>query len=501
LSDFNYTLIIVYFILLGFLSIYGSHRYYLAYLFIKTLNSDKFPKQKFKLLPPITIQLPIFNEMYVVKRLIDSVVKTDYPKELLEIQVLDDSTDETIEIAKARVQYYKDQGYDIKYIHRTDRRGFKAGALEEGMAKAKGEFIAVFDADFLPTPSFINETIHYFTDPKIGMIQMRWGHVNREYSLLTKLQAIFLDGHFVIEHTARNRTGRFFNFNGTAGIWRKETITDAGGWQHDTLTEDLDLSYRAQMKGWQFVYLPMHEVPAELPVDIIAFKSQQHRWAKGSIQTAKKLLWMIFKSDYPLKVKVESVFHLAGNVNYLVMIPFSLLILPLIIVRTNLDWSRWLVIDIPLFLLATTSISAFYLLSQKYICSTWKSTFKYLPFLMGLGIGLSVNNSVAVLEALFNYKTEFIRTPKFGVGNSEEDWTKKKYRAKMKLLIPSIELILGIYFSIAVYIAFINHMWFVLPFLVLFQYGFLFIALLSFKSLIETSLKRRRLLKADSLKV
>jgi len=459
------------------------------------------PKSKFKSLPHVTIQLPIFNEMYVVKRLIDSVIKTDYPRDLLEIQVLDDSTDETIEIAKERVEYYRSRGFDIKYMHRTNRSGFKAGALEEGMAKAKGEFIAVFDADFMPTSSFIHKTIHYFTDPKIGMIQMRWGHVNRDYSLLTKLQAIFLDGHFVIEHTARNRTGRFFNFNGTAGIWRKETITDSGGWQHDTLTEDLDLSYRAQMKGWQFVYLPMHEVPAELPVDIIAFKSQQHRWAKGSIQTAKKLLWTIFKSDYSFKIKVESVFHLAGNVNYLVMIPFSLLILPLIIIRTNLDWNRWLIIDIPLFLLATTSISAFYLLSQKYISPSWKTTFKYLPFLMGLGIGLSVNNSVAVLEALFNYKTEFVRTPKFGVGNSGEDWTKKKYRAKIKLLIPSIELILGAYFSIAVYIGFINHMWFVLPFLVLFQYGFLFIALLSFKSLIETSLKRRKLLKAGSLKI
>jgi len=500
LTDFNYTLIIVYFVLLAFLSIYGTHRYYLAFLFVKTLEKRKAPEKKFEQLPAVTIQLPLYNEMYVVERLIDSVVKTDYPRDLLEIQVLDDSTDETVEIVRARVDKYKKQGIDIKHIHRTNRRGFKAGALEEGMAVAGGEYIAVFDADFIPTPSFLKKTIHYFTDPDIGMIQMRWGHVNRDYSLLTKLQAIFLDGHFVIEHTARNRTGRFFNFNGTAGIWRKKTITDAGGWQHDTLTEDLDLSYRAQMKGWKFVYLPMHEVPAELPVDIIAFKSQQHRWAKGSIQTAKKLLGRIFRSDYPLKVKIESVFHLAGNVNYLVMIPFSLLILPLIIIRTELDWSKWLIVDIPLFLLATTSISAFYLLSQKYIFPAWKNTFKYLPFLMGLGIGLSVNNSVAVLEALFGHESEFVRTPKFGVEGGKDDWTKKKYRAKRKFLIPAIELILGIYFSIAVYIAFINHMWLVLPFLVLFQYGYLFIALLSIKSLIESSLKRRKLLKISSQK-
>ena len=500
MNDFNYTLIILYFVLLAFLSIYGSHRYYLAFLFVKTLDKEITPDKEFEKLPPVTIQLPLFNEMYVVERLIDSVVKTDYPKNLLEIQVLDDSTDETVEIVKARVKKYMDEGYDIKHIHRTNRSGFKAGALEEGMATAKGEFIAVFDADFIPTPSFLKRTVHYFTNPKIGMIQMRWGHVNRDYSLLTKLQAIFLDGHFVIEHTARNRTGRFFNFNGTAGIWRKETIINAGGWQHDTLTEDLDLSYRAQMKGWNFIYLPMYEVPAELPVDIIAFKSQQHRWAKGSIQTAKKLLGRIFRSDYPLKVKIEAVFHLAGNVNYLVMIPFSLLILPLIIVRTELDWNRWLIIDIPLFLLATTSISAFYLLSQKYIFQSWKSTFKYLPFLMGLGIGLSVNNSVAVIEALFGHESEFVRTPKFGVEMGHEDWTKKKYRAKRKLLIPSIELILGIYFTIAVYIAFINHMWLVLPFLILFQYGYLFIALLSIKSIIESSLKRRKLLKISSQK-
>ncbi|MEN8223076.1 MAG: glycosyltransferase [Acidobacteriota bacterium] len=500
MNDFNYTLIIIYFVLLAFLSIYGSHRYYLAFLFMKTLDNKRKPGKEFEKLPPVTIQLPLFNEMYVVERLIDSVVKTEYPKDLLEIQVLDDSTDETVEIVKARVEKYQKEGFDIKHIHRTNRQGFKAGALEEGMAVAKGEYIAVFDADFIPTPSFLKKTVHYFTDPKIGMIQMRWGHVNREYSLLTKLQAIFLDGHFVIEHTARNRTGRFFNFNGTAGIWRKETIIDAGGWQHDTLTEDLDLSYRAQMKGWEFVYLPMYEVPAELPVDIIAFKSQQHRWAKGSIQTAKKLLGRIFRSDYPLKVKIEAIFHLAGNINYLVMIPFSLLILPLIIVRTELDWNKWLIIDIPLFLLATTSISAFYLLSQKYIFPSWKNTFKYLPFLMGLGIGLSVNNSVAVIEALFGHESEFVRTPKFGVEDVGENWTKKKYRAKKKLLIPSIELILGIYFSIAVYIAFINHMWLVLPFLLLFLYGYLFIAFLSIKSLVEASLKRRKLPKVSSQK-
>ncbi len=498
MGTYNYSLIILYFVLLGFLSIYGGHRYFLAYLFIKNFKGARNPKKKFDKLPFVTIQLPVYNEMYVIARLIDSVIKLDYPKDKFEVQVLDDSTDETCSIAKNKTEHYKALGFNIEYIHRDDRTGFKAGALEKGMKSAKGEFIAVFDADFIPDPQFINKTIHYFSDEKIGMVQTRWGHVNKNFSILTKLQAIFLDGHFVIEHTARNYSERFFNFNGTAGIWRKKTIADAGGWQHDTLTEDLDLSYRAQMKGWKFLYLPMFEIPAELPVDIIAFKSQQHRWAKGSIQTAKKLLLKIFRSDFPLKVKIESVFHLAGNINYLIMIPFSLMILPLIIIRTELDWTKWLIIDIPLFLLATTSISAFYLLSQKAINKDWKTTIKYLPLLMGLGIGLSVNNTFAVLEALFNHQTDFIRTPKFGIGNESEDWSKKKYRANKNTLIPIIEFILAIYFSIAVYIGFINGMWLVLPFLVLFQYGYLFISFLSFKTLFGTFLKKRKLARKHS---
>lgn len=492
MGTYNLSLILVYFVLLGFLSIYGGHRYFLAYIFLKNFKGARSPEKMFRKLPFVTVQLPVFNEMYVVSRLIESVVNLDYPKDRFEVQVLDDSTDETCEIASRKVRFYKEKGFNIEYLHRGNRKGFKAGALEEGMKKSKGEFIAVFDADFIPDPLFIKKTIHYFTDPKIGMVQTRWGHVNKNYSVLTRLQAIFLDGHFVIEHTARNSTNRFFNFNGTAGIWRKKTIKDAGGWQHDTLTEDLDLSYRAQLKDWKFIYLPMFEIPAELPVDIIAFKNQQHRWAKGSIQTAKKLLLKIFKSDYPIKVKIESVFHLAGNINYLIMIPFSIMILPIIIIRTELDWSKWLIIDIPLFLLATTSISAFYILSQKAINKDWKSTIKYLPLLMGLGIGLSVNNTFAVLEALFNHKSDFVRTPKFGIKNEGENWTLKKYSVNRTTLIPIIEFILAVYFSIAVYIGFINRMWLVLPFLILFQYGYLFISILSFKTLLGSSLRKRR---------
>jgi cellulose synthase/poly-beta-1,6-N-acetylglucosamine synthase-like glycosyltransferase len=478
-------IIIVYFILLCLLAVFGGHRYYLSYLFLKYKNNNKKPFTQFKDLPFVTIQLPMYNEMNVAARLIDHVVEMDYPQDRMEIQVLDDSTDQTCSIARERVEFYRKKRFNIFYIHRDERKGYKAGALDNGMNVAKGEFFAVFDADFVPEKDFLRKTIHYFTEPGIGMIQVRWSHLNKEFSLLTKLQSIFLDGHFVIEHTARNRSGRFFNFNGTAGIWRKEAIQTSEGWQHDTLTEDLDLSYRAQMKGWKFIYLPYYAIPAELPTDIIAFKTQQHRWAKGSIQTTKKLISKIFKSEFPLKVKVEAFFHLAGNFNYLIMIPLSLSILPLVIIRVNMQWERTIILDIPLFLLATGSLSAFYLISQKELYQNWGQTFKYLPLLMGLGIGLSVNNATAVIEALINKQSEFVRTPKLGVEKLGEVSKHKKYRANRNKLIPLMELLLGVYFTITVIISIRNELWLTLPFLILFQYGYLFMAFLSFRSILK----------------
>jgi cellulose synthase/poly-beta-1,6-N-acetylglucosamine synthase-like glycosyltransferase len=480
MENLNAFVVMMYFFVLSILAVFGMHRYYLVYLYLKNKKAAPKPKGLFAQLPRVTIQLPMFNEMYVAERLIDAVVKMDYPRELLDIQVLDDSTDETVAIASRRVNYYKDQGLDISYLHRQNRKGYKAGALEEGMKTAKGEFIAVFDADFIPHKQFLMNTIHYFTAPQVGMVQMRWSHLNRNFSLITKLQSIFLDGHFVIEHTARNRSGRFFNFNGTAGIWRKTAISDGGGWEHDTLTEDLDLSYRTQMKGWQFIYLPDHSVPAELPVDIVAFKAQQHRWAKGSIQTAKKLLPKIFKAPLPLRVKVEAFFHLAANMAYLLMVPLSISILPVVILRRDLNWNQMVIYDVPLFLMATASVSAFYIVSQKELYSDWTSTFKYLPLLMGLGIGLSVNNSAAVLEALFNKESEFVRTPKFGVEQNKDNWGSKKYKGNKKILIPLVELILGFYFTVAVIICISEGIWLTLPFLLLFQYGYLYISFLSF---------------------
>src|SRR5665213_2841465 len=276
-----------YFFVLIILAIYGWHRYYLVYLYMS--NRDKEPKATTPLdpMPVVTIQLPLYNEMYVADR-------------LLEIQVLDDSTDDTCSIAELAVRRFAAQGHDIKYIHRTNRTGYKAGALEEGLKVARGEFVGIFDADFIPTSDFLVKLMPHFVDANVGMVQARWGHINQDYSLLTKIQSILLDGHFVLEHGGRNRAGCFFNFNGTAGVWRREAIDSAGGWQHDTLTEDLDLSYRAQLRGWRFVFVSSLVAPAEVPVEMNSFKSQQHRWAKGSIQTCRKLLPQILRANVPL---------------------------------------------------------------------------------------------------------------------------------------------------------------------------------------------------------
>jgi cellulose synthase/poly-beta-1,6-N-acetylglucosamine synthase-like glycosyltransferase len=467
-----------YFFVLLILSAYGSHRYVMAYLFYKYKGNLPTPLGRFPTLPRVTIQLPIFNEMYVVERLIEAVCRIDYPKDLLEIQVLDDSTDETQGIARAVVDRALLSGHDIKYIHRNERQGFKAGALQEGLRVARGEFVAVFDADFVPGPDFLLRAIQFFTDPKVGMVQVRWDHLNRDYSHLTQAQAIFLDGHFVIEHTARNRSGRFFNFNGTAGVWRRETIDDAGGWQHDTLTEDLDLSYRAQLRGWRFVYLPEVVSPAEVPVEMNAFKSQQHRWAKGSIQTARKLLPRILKSDLPRHVKVEAVFHLTANLTYPLMILLTVLMPVSMVIRFKHGWYEVLLLDLPFFWTATMSVVMFYVASQREIGMPRWQRIKYLPFIMALGIGLCVNQAKAVIEALVGYETGFTRTPKMGVQGKDRSWITKRYRA-MTSLQPLLELALGAYLTSAIYFALDKGVYFSLPFLFLFQWGFLYVGFMS----------------------
>ncbi|MBI2834094.1 MAG: glycosyltransferase [Acidobacteria bacterium] len=468
----------VYFFVLSILAIYGWHRYYLVYLYMK--HKENIPKlvPPLERLPRVTLQLPLYNEMYVADRLIAAVCEIDYPRELLEIQVLDDSTDDTWGIAELAVRRHAVQGFDIKCFHRTDRRGFKAGALEAGLKVASGEFVAIFDADFTPLADFLHRTLPHFADPQVGMVQARWGHINQDYSLLTKIQAILLDAHFVLEHGGRNRAGCFFNFNGTAGIWRREAIEAAGGWQHDTLTEDLDLSYRAQLEGWKFVFLPDVVSPAEVPVEMNAFKSQQHRWAKGSIQTCRKLLPRILRAPLPLRVKAEAFFHLTANFNYLLMSILSVLMFPSMWVRYNMGWTEMLLIDVPLFCAATLSVSYFYMVCQKELYKDWGARIKYLPFLMSIGIGLCVNNTRAVLEALFNKQTEFSRTPKYGIEREGDDWIGKNYRQSMAVQ-PLIELALGLYFTATIFYALANQIYGTLPFLLLFQVGYLYTGLLS----------------------
>src|SRR6266852_2141144 len=393
--------LVAYFFVLIILAVYCWHRYYLVYLYLRNRDKEQRPGPPLDPTPIVTIQLPLYNEMYVTDRLIDAVCGIDYPRELLEIQVLDDSCDETRSIAELAVRRFAAQGIDIKYCHRADRTGYKSGALEAGLKVSRGEFIAIFDADFIPTADFLNKLIPHFRDPRVGMVQARWGHINQDYSLLTKIQAILLDGHFILEHGGRNRGGRFFNFNGTAGVWRRIAIEDAGGWQHDTLTEDLDLSYRAQLRGWRFVFVPGLIAPAEIPVEMNAFKSQQHRWAKGSIQTCKKLLPKILASDLPLSIKVESTFHLTANFAYPLMIVLSILMFPAMVIRYNMGWYEMLIVDVPLFIGATMSVCSFYLMSQREIFGDgWPSRLKYLPAVLSVGIGLSVNNAKALVEAL-----------------------------------------------------------------------------------------------------
>jgi cellulose synthase/poly-beta-1,6-N-acetylglucosamine synthase-like glycosyltransferase len=472
-------LIGTYLVVLLTLAMYGFHRSLLLFLYYR--NRERVPKETacFRVLPPVTVQLPLFNEMYVAARLLDAVAKIDYPRDRLEIQVLDDSTDETQDICRAKVAELAGGGLDIKYLHRADRTGFKAGALENGLKSARGEYVLVFDADFVPGADILMKTIQFFTDDRVGMVQVRWDHVNRDYSLLTEMEAMMLDGHFVIEHTARHRSGRFFNFNGTAGIWRRSAIDDAGGWSHDTLTEDMDLSYRAQLRGWQFIYLKDVVSPAELPVEMNSFKSQQFRWAKGSIQVAKKLLPAIFRANVPWRVKTEAFFHLTNNFAYPLLLLLSLLVLPNLMARAKHGWREVLLIDLPLFFGTVLSIATFYITSQREIDRNWRVTLKRLPLMMSLGIGLCINQTRAVVEALIGTSSgEFVRTPKHGVVRRFEGWTAKKYRSA-KTLIPFVEVLFAAYFAVASVLAVFAGHYVSVPFLGLFCMGFAYVGVLS----------------------
>ena len=450
----------------------------MVYLYYRNRGTAPVAGRPLDPLPRITVQLPVYNERYVIERLIAAVAALDYPRELLEIQVLDDSTDETAAIARTAVAGQRARGVDIHYLHRDHRTGYKAGALKEGLERARGEFLFVFDADFVPPPTFVRDTLDFFSDPEVGMVQARWDHLNRDHSLLTRLQAILLDGHFVVEHTARNRSGRFFNFNGTAGVWRRRAIEEAGGWKADTLTEDVDLSYRAQLARWKFVYLKDVVSPAEVPVDINGFKTQQHRWSKGAIQTGRKLLPRIFRSSFPLRVKIESFFHLTNNFSYPLVIALSVLVFPAMIIRHRLGWTRLILLDFPLFFISTSSVVLFYVASQKEIDPHWVRKLRYMPMVMSLGIGLAVNNAHAVLEALLGRGGEFRRTPKYSVGNGPEDWKRKAYRTRINLSFP-FEIGLALYFAIAISISVTERIYLAVPFLAIFFSGYFYMTMLT----------------------
>src|ERR1700742_4577194 len=480
-NAFDTTLLIPYFLVMIILAFYGLHRYQLVYLYYKHRNrAITEPPSRFAELPSITLQLPIFNEQYVIDRLIDACCRLEYPSDRLEIQVLDDSTDETQEVASDLVERYRSLGHKIVYLHRTDRYGYKAGALDVGLKQASGELVAIFDADFVPPPEWLMQVVHHFAEPRIGMVQTRWTHLNRDYSFLTQVEAILLDGHFVLEHGGRSRAGVFFNFNGTAGMWRKCTIGEAGGWQHDTLTEDTDLSYRAQLKGWHFKYLQDVECPAELPIEMTAFKTQQARWAKGLIQTGKKILPRVLKSDAPWHTKLEAWYHLTANISYPLMIVLSVLLMPAMIIRSWQGYIQMLLIDFPLFIASTMSVSTFYMVSQKELYpKSWYKSIVYVPFVMALGgVGLTITNTKAVMEALFGVKSAFARTPKYSVKKKGEKSQAKVYRKRLGI-IPWIELGIGCYFAFTVWYAVTTENYFTVPFLLLFVLGYWYTGLLS----------------------
>jgi cellulose synthase/poly-beta-1,6-N-acetylglucosamine synthase-like glycosyltransferase len=436
-----------------------------------------YPVQKW---PRVTVQLPIYNERYVVERLIESVCRFDYPKQLLEVQILDDSTDDTVDIVRALVRQMTERGTDVQYIHRDDRAGFKAGALKGGLKTAKGELLAIFDADFVPQPGFLKETIPYFTDPKVGMLQARWGHINSDYSLLTRAQSMGIDGHFGVEQAARAWSGFFMNFNGTAGIWRKQTIEDAGGWQADTLTEDLDLSYRAQLKGWKLKFVTEVVCPAEVPVTINAFKSQQHRWAKGSIQTAKKNLGKLFKSDIPLLVKIQAFLHLTHYMVHPMMLLVVLTSIPMLYSQWFFDSLSLPIMLFTLLCLATCGPSSMYLFSQRILYRDWKTRIKFLPFLMCLGTGIAINNTKAVLEALFNVRSGFVRTPKYGIKKPQDTWRGKHYSIPLNA-ISILEFVLGLYSLSGLLMFLLFSKYLVSPFLLIYTAGFFYVFFLSVK--------------------
>lgn len=468
----EYLILAIYFVSLSILFGFGIHGLVILYYYRKT-NAENYDNVEFPVNPPkVTIQLPIFNEYYVVERLIKSVCDIDYPKDKLEIQVLDDSTDDTAELSDKLVKDYRQKGFDIHFIHRTDRKGYKAGALKEGLDVAKGEYIAIFDADFVPKKNFLKKTIPHFSDKKIGMVQTRWEHLNEEFSYLTKAQALALDGHFVLEQQVRNKSGFFMNFNGTAGVWRKDCIIDAGNWEADTLTEDLDLSYRAQLKGWKFRFLNNVTSPAELPANINALKTQQFRWTKGAVQTAIKMLPKVFKSDLKPKIKLECFVHLSSNIVFPFIIVVALLNLPIVLIKNIAGGYDFYYNLMSVFVLASVSTFMFYTYAQKAIHDDWRKRLLLFPIFLAGSMGLAVNNTKAVIEAIIGKKTAFTRTPKDGIIGNNFAVKTKKYLSRKISSVVYFEVAMALYFVISIGISAYFLEIAAIPFQLLFLVGF-----------------------------
>jgi cellulose synthase/poly-beta-1,6-N-acetylglucosamine synthase-like glycosyltransferase len=473
-----------YFFSLTVLFLFGSSGFFMIYSYLKYRKRSHPVPEPLTEFPVVTIQLPVYNELYVVGRLIDVVCGMDYPKDRLEIQVLDDSTDETVGIVEERVAFYRECGHRIVHLRRNDRAGYKAGALRKGLETAEGEFVAIFDADFIPNRDFLRKTLPYFQNPQVGLVQTRWEHINADYSFMTRVQAMALDGHFVIEQQVRNKAGHFINFNGTAGVWRKSCIFDAGNWESDTLTEDLDLSYRAQLKGWKFIFLRDVTSPAELPSEINALKAQQHRWTKGAIETARKILPRVWKSDLPFDRKVHSTLHLTGNIVFPFILLAAILNVPLIFIKHQGGYETYFNI-MAVFVFAFLGSFLFYLYSQKDVYADWHKRILLFPLFMAGSMGLAINNTKAVIEGILKRKSEFVRTPKYSVMMKKDRWTDKKYAPLRVKPTVVLEALMTLYCGFGVLASIYYVELAAVPFQLLFTSGFGIVASTSIKHVLD----------------
>ncbi len=444
-------LLVVYYAMLGLVACVMIYRALLVLRYYLRERGDEVPKARFEEPPVVTVQLPVFNERYVVERLLESVCALDWPKDRLEVQLLDDSTDDTKEIAAAKVAELVARGFDVKHLHRVNRKGYKAGALAEATPKARGDLLAVFDADFVPEPSFLRATIDHFTDPTVGFVQTRWTYLNRDYGFLTQGMGMLLDGHFVLEQTTRSRNGYIFNFNGTGGVWRRKAIAAAGGWHDDTICEDTDLSYRAHLAGYRGVFLRDVPCPSELPVQIAGLKSQQHRWAKGLTECFQKLIPLVWRSRLPFRKKLDASFHLGANLAFPAALFMTVVTLPVMLLRMHGHGPGGVAtaVDAAVFLLVIVTQLLFYVVATREVHANWGQMLRFLPFFPLVGVGLAVNNARGVLEALLGHRTEFVRTPKLGVLGKDAKLVKhraKTYVGAKELLQPLLEVGLGLYY-------------------------------------------------------